>query len=43
MTAMAAGGRPEDRAKMVGRKGITAEVSAGEGVGQGVLVEPMLP
>ncbi len=34
-TAMAAGGRPEERAKMVGRSGIAAQVSAAGRAGQG--------
>ena len=35
ITAMAAGGRPEDRAKMVGRSVIAAQVNAAGRVGQG--------
>jgi hypothetical protein len=35
MTAMAAGPRPEERAKMVSGLGIAAQVSAGKIIGQG--------
>jgi len=35
MTAMAAGGRPEERAKMVGRVGMAVQVSATDRMGQG--------